>query len=343
MARKKKPPKQTKRLEVTGPDGWTHIIQGLKSVHLKNPPRLANQPPEIPENQTVKDLEKTHARYRTQWLASACYQHTEKMFLEDVIPGLTSIEKSGGGRIDRCVMLGLGSLSNGQRSSWWELVFLESVLALLSPASPPSPASATTTSSPSHLNFDESKSSSGLTSFNGGDTSTTPSPSIPTTQTTPLSAPIPIYIQDPIFNSLDLTYLSSSLNFTVLDHPAAFAEITPTTFLFAPHLEMGLYARTLGAPAKNATRNLTGQLEHFGPRLCVGTDVTECTEQLKTKLGKKEGGEEEDAERRRQEGVFAGYKDATAERLLPGFERDDWMGFTCVYWAKGLMGREEGI
>ncbi|KAL8997366.1 MAG: hypothetical protein Q9169_003348 [Polycauliona sp. 2 TL-2023] len=319
MARKRKPVKQPKRLEVTGPDGWTHVLKGLKST---DHPRLANQPPEIPPNQTLKDLEKTHSKYRSQWLSSSCYQNTRKMFLEDVIPSLATMEKNGGGRIESCVMLGLGSLSNGQRSSWWELVFLESVLALLSL----SPSAIAAVSSPPHVEADQLQLPNGSTNLNEEKSSTTPtnySPSIPTWLTPPPNTQIPIYIQDPIFNPLDITYLSS-LNFTVLDHPAAFPKITRTTFLFAPHLEMELYARALGAA--------TGQSGQLGPRLCIGTDVTECMDQLKMKLGNRDGEEEE--ERKRQEGVFRRHQDAMAEQRLPGFERDDWMGFTCVYWAK---------
>ncbi|KAI4276202.1 MAG: hypothetical protein LQ337_002642 [Flavoplaca oasis] len=312
MARKKKAQKQTKRLEVTGPDGWTHIIKGLKSVHLnKCSTRLANQPPEVPPNQTLADLRKTHAKYRNQWLSSPSYREIQRLFLEEVIPALTSVEKKDNGRIDRCVMLGLGSLSNGQRSSWWELVFLESVLALLSFSSTSTAISnipvGTPAPTPTANESTANPSSSPLPS-------TPPKPQ----HTTP---PIPISIQDPIFNPLDITYLSESLNFTVLNHPAAFSEITPSTFLFAPHLEMELYARALGAP--------TG---HAGPRLIVGTDVMECIDQLRMKLGEREG--EEEAERRRQERVFLGYKDAMAGERLPGFEKDDWMGFTHIYWKK---------
>ncbi|KAL9641321.1 MAG: hypothetical protein Q9204_000115 [Flavoplaca sp. TL-2023a] len=319
MARKKKPQKQNTRLQVTGPDGWTHIIKGLKSVHLnKRSTRLANQPPEVPPNQTLADLWKTHAKYRNQWLSSPSYRDIQRLFLEEVIPALTSAEKKDNGRIDRCLMLGLGSLSNGQRSSWWELVFLESVLALLFPSSSSIAISNNLVDTPAPT----PTANESITTHS----SSSPLPSSPPKAhlTTP---PIPIYIQDPIFNPLDIAYLSESLNFTVLNHPAAFSEITPSTFLFAPHLEMELYARALGAR--------TGQ---SGPRLCVGTDVMECIEQLRMRLGAREV--EEEAERRVQERVFLGYKDAVAGQRLPGFEKDDWMGFTNVYWTKPKDARD---
>ncbi|KAJ5495003.1 hypothetical protein N7539_000119 [Penicillium diatomitis] len=51
-----------------------------------------------------------------------------------------------------------------------------------------------------------------------------------------LSEAIPIYAQDPVFNTLD-TALLSSLGITVISHPAAFSLITPQTLLFCPGAE----------------------------------------------------------------------------------------------------------
>ncbi|KAL8853491.1 MAG: hypothetical protein Q9221_001650 [Calogaya cf. arnoldii] len=331
MTRKRKPPKQTKRLEVTGPDGWTRITKGLKNVHLKTSPRLANQPPEIPPNQTLADLEKTHARYRTQWLSSPCYQDIQKLFLDGIIPALTSSGKSNG-KIDRCVMLGLGSLSNGQRSSWWELVFLESVLSLLFPSSSSSSSpSALSISSPSSQDTNSSDSNHHPLGANGTPISSNENPTAaaaaaaaaadePTLESDlnpPPTPKTPIYIQDPIFNPQDISYLQSTLGYTVLQHPSAFSHLTPSTFLFAPHLEIELYARALSG----------------GPQLCVATDVTECIDQLMRTLGGKEKDEEVEEKRRQDEELFRGYRDAMASERLPGFERDDWMCFTRVYWT----------
>ncbi|KAJ5381665.1 uncharacterized protein N7496_004093 [Penicillium cataractarum] len=50
------------------------------------------------------------------------------------------------------------------------------------------------------------------------------------------STKIPIYAQDPVFNTLDKSLLSS-LNITVITHPAAFTLITPQTLLFCPGAE----------------------------------------------------------------------------------------------------------
>lgn len=69
-----------------------------------------------------------------------------------------------------------------------------------------------------------------------------------------------IYVQDPVFNHLDNTFLKS-LGYTVLSDPEAFDFITPSTFLFAPHLETWVFAQAL---------------DKAKPRLCVGTVMEEC-------------------------------------------------------------------
>ncbi|KAL8932203.1 MAG: hypothetical protein Q9211_006461, partial [Gyalolechia sp. 1 TL-2023] len=166
-------------------------------------------------------------------------------------------------RIDRCVVLGLGSLSNGRRSSWWELVFLESVLDFLSLSS---------------------------SAENEG----------------PHDERLPVYIQDPLFNDVDIAFFNS-LGFIVLSHPEAFEHMSTSTFLFAPHLELEVYRRTL----KTAK-----------PRLCVGTDLGECTDR------------QSNYERRTEKEVFSQYQDATLSRRLPEFERDPWTQFTSISWMQ---------
>lgn len=50
------------------------------------------------------------------------------------------------------------------------------------------------------------------------------------------SQPVEALAQDPCFNTLDRELLAR-LNITVVDHPAAFHHITPTTFVFCPYAE----------------------------------------------------------------------------------------------------------
>ena len=301
MPRKRKPPKQPKQLEHTDADGWTHITRGLKNINLNNKSPLSTQslqPPEIPQNQTLTDLEKSHARYRDQWLSSPCYHTIRNLFLREVIPGFTDPKRRR--KIDQFVILGLGSLSNGRRSSWWELVFLESVLALLD--SPVSPSSDDTANPQADSN-------------NG--------PPINAAEATS-SSEITVYIQDPIFNRLDITFLSSSLNYTLLTHPSAFSKITSSTLLFAPHLEIEVYAQTLAG------------VEQQQPQICIGTDLTQCIDRLNTHGARKDD-DDDDKESRRRQRIFQEYADTTVSVRLPEFERDDWMYFTSVYW-KNMSG-----
>lgn len=63
--------------------------------------------------------------------------------------------------------------------------------------------------------------------------------------------------------------------------------------------------------------------------------MTECIDRLTMTSGGREGDTEEVEEKiRRDERLFRGYGDHMASERLPGFERDDWMYFTRVYWTK---------
>lgn len=57
--------------------------------------------------------------------------------------------------------------------------------------------------------------------------------------------PIKAYAQDPVFNALD-TSLLSSLDITVLHHPDAFQKVTPQTLLFCPGAERAHLDQLLG-------------------------------------------------------------------------------------------------
>ncbi|KAL9579521.1 MAG: hypothetical protein Q9212_005062 [Teloschistes hypoglaucus] len=279
MTRKKKPAPKLKRVEITDSDGWTHITKGLKNTHLTTSSLPCSgtkiQPAPIPSGQTLTELQKTHAHYRTQWLASPSQQQIHDLFVREVLPSLNdpvAVKKQG---IDRCVVLGLGSLSNGGRSSWWELVFLETVLSLLQPAA--------------------SDTSSG-----------------PQDEGAP---PIEIMIQDPVLNVMDHTFFSS-LGYTVLADPMAFDEITESTLLFVPHLEVNVYAEALSKAR---------------PIMCAGTDVREYIDKADWRSGGERKESKEEAEKVE---VFQRYMDATNSWPLPEFERDHWMCFTCIYSKK---------
>ncbi|KAI4109431.1 MAG: hypothetical protein L6R37_000588 [Teloschistes peruensis] len=272
MTRKKRPAPKPKRVEITDSDGWTHIIKGLKNTHLTAPSPSSNgtkiQPASIPSGQTLTDLQETHAHYRSQWLPSPSHDQIRNLFVREILPSLHGPAAHEKQRIDRCIILGLGSLSNGHRSSWWELVFLETVLFLLRP-----PAS-------------------------DGEG----------------AALIETMIQDPVLNAMDHTFFSS-LGYTVLADPLAFDEITESTLLFAPHLELNVYAEAL---------------RKAQPMMCVGTDVKEYIDKVDWRSGE---GRKESEEAERVD-VFQRYMDATHSWPLPEFERDHWMCFTCIYSKK---------
>lgn len=221
MTRKKKAPQYPKRVEITDSDGWTHISRSHKKTthtpHSLSSEKNTLSPAEIPKGQTLIDLQKSHAHYRKHWLISTCYQNVQTLLQKDLLPSFHSPKI-----IDRCVILGLGSLSNGRVSSWWELVFLESMLEFLS----------------FHPIAEEVKEETENS----------------------LSERSQIYIQDPVFNDLDVAFFKS-LGFTVLSDPEAFDYISQSTFLFAPHLEIEVYVKAL---------------EKAKPGLCVGTDLGEC-------------------------------------------------------------------
>ena len=82
---------------------------------------------------------------------------------------------------------------------------------------------------------------------------------------------MPITFQDPIFNAADEVFLTTYLptlftsatvtvTVTVVKDPEAFSLVDSGTFLFAPHLECGVFARAL---------------EGSKPVLCIGSDIAE--------------------------------------------------------------------
>ncbi|KAL8954177.1 MAG: hypothetical protein Q9222_000061 [Ikaeria aurantiellina] len=233
MTRKKKPPPQPKRLQLTDSDGWTHIIKGLKSTYLndktKSKIRDKIRPADIPDGQTLHDLQKSHSYYLSQWQSSTCCQNVQKLFLNDILPSIPPKA------IERCVVLGIGSFSEDRRSCWWELVFLETILELLQNMVPPNPKSRTA----SHETEEkEEQMEQGA------------------------EAKIKVFLQDPVFNTLDTAFLES-LGYVVLKTPAAFDEINKSTFVFAPHVEVDVYSEAL--------KGINGL-----PTLCIGTDLNFC-------------------------------------------------------------------
>lgn len=55
------------------------------------------------------------------------------MLEREVVPGLVGEGAGAEGRVENCVVLGLGSLTggDGREHSWWQLVALETILEVL--------------------------------------------------------------------------------------------------------------------------------------------------------------------------------------------------------------------
>ncbi|KAG7008462.1 hypothetical protein G7Y79_00005g016030 [Physcia stellaris] len=68
-----------------------------------------------------------------------------------------------------------------------------------------------------------------------------------------------VYVQDPVFNSLDEAFLSN-LGYDIVSTPEGFANIDESTFLFAPHLEWPVYFTAL---------------QNVSPSLCIGNNMQE--------------------------------------------------------------------
>lgn len=129
--------KVPKRIKVTDPSGWTHIIKGSKAqkkqLYIKPMAMAAAdaaahlKPQEVAANMT--SVEKACMRlkgFASDWEKSECRKKMEEMMEKEVLI-------SDKVNISNCVCLGLGSLTgvNGSKSSWYELVTLIWILDIL--------------------------------------------------------------------------------------------------------------------------------------------------------------------------------------------------------------------
>ena len=247
----KPPHSKSKRTRTTSPSGWTYITKG-PTPHLPHSQTTALQQQHHQEQQSTT-LEPHITRFKTyylpQWQSSTCWTNLSLLFKDEIIPSLPAQNQ-----ITNCVCLGLGSLttSNGTNSStqasWWQISCLVSIIELLL-----------------------------LLRTEDNNDSKEP-------------IPFPITFQDPIFTPTDEIFLteylpsffhlpSSSTSSTtnhavpvpipvtvsVVKDPEAFARIDRGTFLFAPHLEVGIFARALEGERGEGTEG--------GPVCCIGSDV----------------------------------------------------------------------
>ena len=233
----KPPQSNSKRTRATSPSGWTHITKG-PTPHLHHPQTTAlqqqhhhQQQPTSPTPTLQPYITRFKTYYLPQWQSSTCWTNLSLLFKNEIIPSFPRKH-----RITNCVCLGLGSLTNGGSASWWQLAALVSILELLLDTSSPHDS----------------------------------------------QIPFSLIFQDPIFTPADEIFLTDHLpsflytssdnpvNVTVkvVKDPDALGMMGEETFLFAPHLEVGVFARALERGGEG------------GPVCCIGSDVGEYVDGL---------------------------------------------------------------
>lgn len=222
MARKRKPSARQKRQEVTDPSGWTHIVKGPQSTMAS----ISTRPFQRLETSfTVEDYSNQFQKlYTTHWQASPCLSSLKRVFEQDILTAQRII-------LTKCVCLGLGSLTMGTPDSSYQLAALITMLEILSMCSG-TPSTSTGTPCLLWLALKQN-----------------------------LGMKFDIYeviFQDPAFNAQDKTFLTNH-GYTVLEDPEAISKIDDNTFLFAPHLEVGVLATAL---------------EHSIPAVCISNNIS---------------------------------------------------------------------
>ena len=127
MTRKKKTTPHSKIHQMSGSDGWTHVIKGPKSYLSAHPPYLLDHPPKG-EADSAHALQKYifdfTTKHQPHWLQSQCCRDLTRILRDDVVfpKGIV---------LTKCVCLGLGSLNARYRSSSYQLAALISIFEIL--------------------------------------------------------------------------------------------------------------------------------------------------------------------------------------------------------------------
>ena len=120
-----------KRLEIIDDSGWTHITKGTHKQKLQRKYAIVSSseekllPAEIPKGLTLRDVTNSFGRYTKTWQDSSCLIQLQTLRQDFVLA--SNIE------FNKCVCLGLGSLTGGDRTetSFFELAALVSILEIL--------------------------------------------------------------------------------------------------------------------------------------------------------------------------------------------------------------------
>ncbi|KAF3395946.1 hypothetical protein F1880_006837 [Penicillium rolfsii] len=203
----------SKRLQVTDDDGWTHVTSSNNVRRVLHKTRTKANGQDLDAQATAPDsLEKNAsgepelvlgpaeapARLTLEELQAQYRGYREKWMASETWTRLEAQlkERIVSAQVDAVVCVGLGSPSGFLRGGWVD----RRVVSMYQLAALESIAQ-----------WLSDKSST-------------------------RNIPIPIYAQDPVFNTLDKALLAS-LNMTVLTHPAAFTRLNRRTLLFCPGAE----------------------------------------------------------------------------------------------------------
>jgi hypothetical protein len=123
-AHKKKPPTRLRKQRyLDAGDGWTTVVSSL-AKHSTSSSSSTFGPTAIPPGLTLERLNDEYLRHKKTWEESECRM--------EVVEGLKK-RGMGSGRVDGCVCLGLGSLTEGRsrRVGMLQLAVLETVIGVI--------------------------------------------------------------------------------------------------------------------------------------------------------------------------------------------------------------------
>ena len=130
-----------------------------------------------------------------------------------------------------------------------------------------------------------------------------------------------VYVQDPIYNDAEVSFLRDHLGYTVLRTPEAFNRVTASTLVFAPRVHMADTAEAL---------------ERAHPALYIGNEIEVSMEHLR-----KEG---EQTKYGRPGGTVSGIPvletlgrfraEVDGRQIRAGEDGMDWCQTTFIYWRQ---------
>ena len=113
-----------KRKKVIDAQGWTHVVRGPKLGHAHQRLVTGLDGLSISPLPDTIDLREILSKYDKIWTSSSACEKLLTFLEEEVIPAAEVT-------IQKCICLGLGSLSDGRESSRFQFATLSSILRLL--------------------------------------------------------------------------------------------------------------------------------------------------------------------------------------------------------------------